>query len=69
MRKQKMTIGYWTAVDLSQRFRCTKRTIARWTEREDNPFPAPRLNFHGATALWLIDDILAWEAQFKPITP
>ncbi|USD22118.1 hypothetical protein MJO52_03005 [Microbulbifer variabilis] len=58
-----MIKGYWSTKDLSERYRCSSRTIFRWVERETNPFPKPRIKASGSHNLWAIDDVEQWEDQ------
>lgn len=56
--------GYWNAADLCKRFRCSKRTLARWQQMEKNPLPAPAMA-PGSANLWKIEDIEAWEQKVE----
>ncbi|ACK47139.1 hypothetical protein Sbal223_2649 [Shewanella baltica OS223] len=58
-----MIKGYWCTKDITERFRCTSRTIYRWMEKPKHPFPKPRMLAAGSQNLWAIDDVEAWETQ------
>ena len=58
-----MELQYLNTKDLSKRYRCSPRTIFRKVRREVNPMPAPVIKTVGSSNLWLIDDILNWEAS------
>ncbi|OFE13911.1 hypothetical protein PHACT_03700 [Pseudohongiella acticola] len=60
-----MTIsaGYWDTKSITQRFCISSRTLFRWMERENNPFPAPCMQAAGSANRWRIEDVLAWEAS------
>ena len=57
---------YLTTKDLTQRYRCSKRTLYRWMKSEKNPFPKPRLKHCGSFNRWAENDVLAWENEFTP---
>lgn len=52
---------YWNIKELTERFKCSKRTIYRWMSLEDNPFPRPKIDQKGVSCLWSIVDVVAWE--------
>lgn len=58
-----MELQYLNTKDLSNHYRCSPRTIFRKMRRPDNPMPAPVIKTVGSSNLWLIDDILNWDAS------
>jgi predicted DNA-binding transcriptional regulator AlpA len=59
---------YTTAPELAARFHCHKRTIDRWVKDPAYNFPAPIISGKGATCLWRISDVTAWEAKRFGVT-
>jgi len=57
-----MNMQYLNTSDLCKRYRCSSRTIFRKLRRAKNPMPAPVIKTVGSSNLWLVDDILNWEA-------
>lgn len=53
--------AYWTTSEITERFRCTKRTIDRWIKREINPFPKAKISHSGTDNLWSIREVEEWE--------
>lgn len=58
-----MNMQYLNTSDLCKRYRCSSRTIFRKLRRANNPMPAPVIKTVGSSNLWLVDDILNWEAS------
>jgi len=58
-----MNMQYLNTNDLCKRYRCSSRTIFRKLRRSNNPMPAPVIKTVGSSNLWLVDDILSWEAS------
>jgi len=58
-----MELQYLNTNDLCTRYRCSSRTIFRKLRRAINPMPAPVIKTVGSSNLWLVDDILNWEAS------
>lgn len=56
-----MATGYWTSNDITSRYKISKRTLSRWMNLGENPFPRPRIACSGASNRWAIDDVVAWE--------
>ena len=58
-----MSSNYLSTHDLSERFRCTSRTLFRRMKRPRNPFPAPCMRHAGSCNLWDSEDVTAWEQR------
>lgn len=58
-----MSSSYLSTHDLSERFRCTSRTLFRRMKRTRNPFPAPCMRHAGSCNLWDSEDVAAWEQR------
>ena len=58
-----MSSSYLSTHDLSERFRCTSRTLFRRMRRLRNPFPAPCMRHAGSCNLWDSEDVVAWEQR------
>ena len=58
-----MSSNYLSTHDLSERFRCTSRTLFRRMKRPRNPFPAPCMRHAGSCNLWDSEDVAAWEQR------
>lgn len=58
-----MTTSYLSTRDLSERFRCTSRTLFRRMRRARNPFPAPCIRHAGSCNLWDASEVAAWEQR------
>lgn len=58
-----MSSSYLSTHDLSERFRCTSRTLFRRMKRPRNPFPAPCMRHAGSCNLWDSEDVTAWEQR------
>ena len=58
-----MSSSYLSTHDLSDRFRCTSRTLFRRMKRVRNPFPAPCMRHAGSCNLWDSEDVAAWEQR------
>lgn len=58
-----MSSTYLSTHDLSDRFRCTSRTLFRRMKRPRNPFPAPCMRHAGSCNLWDSEDVAAWEQR------
>lgn len=58
-----MTSTYLSTHDLTQRFRCTSRTLFRRMKRPRNPFPAPCMRHAGSCNLWDSEEVAAWEQR------
>lgn len=58
-----MSSSYLSTHDLSERFRCTSRTLFRRMKRPRNPFPAPCMRHAGSCNLWDLEDVSAWEQR------
>jgi len=58
-----MNMQYLNTNDLCERYRCSSRTIFRKLRRANNPMPQPVIKTVGSSNLWLVDDILNWEAS------
>lgn len=56
-----ITEKYLTTKDLCNRYSCSSRTLLRWMERKNHPFPKPRLTSSGSSNRWAIEDIAEWE--------
>lgn len=56
-----MSSSYLSTHDLSERFRCTSRTLFRRMKRARNPFPAPCMRHAGSCNLWDSEEVAAWE--------
>ena len=56
---------YLSTHDLTDRYRCSSRTIFRWMRRAINPFPQPCFRNAGSSNLWESRDILLWEQREK----
>lgn len=41
----------------------SSRTLARW--QQSRKFPKPVITHKGATNMWSLEDVLAWEKTFK----
>lgn len=63
-----MVKGYMTTADLCKRYRKSRRTIARWVNREFHPFPQPKIRCAGTNNLWAIDDVEAWEEYVSQLS-
>ncbi len=59
--------GYWNLKDLTERFKCSKRTIYRWLKLPQNPFPKPKIEQLGVSSLWSVEDVLAWESSMSKV--
>lgn len=58
-----MSSSYLSTHDLSERFRCTSRTLFRRMKRPRNPFPSPCMRHAGSCNLWDSEDVAAWEQR------
>lgn len=58
-----MATSYLSTKDLSERFRCSSRTLFRRMRRPLNPFPPPAIVHVGSFNLWDTDEVTAWEAR------
>ena len=58
-----MSSTYLSTHDLSERFRCSSRTLFRRMKRARNPFPAPCIRHVGSCNLWDSEDVAAWERR------
>lgn len=58
-----MSSTYLSTHDLSERFRCTSRTLFRRMKRTRNPFPAPCMRHVGSCNLWDSEEVAAWEQR------
>lgn len=56
-----MNDKYLSTRDLSNRFRCSNRTIFRRMKRDKNPLPSPVIKQVGATNLWCVSQVDEWE--------
>lgn len=63
-----MSSSYLSTHDLSERFRCTSRTLFRRMKRPRNPFPAPCMRHAGSCNLWDSEDVSAWEQRERAHT-
>ncbi|RDL44318.1 hypothetical protein DN730_07895 [Marinomonas piezotolerans] len=56
--------GYWGTRSVLKRFDVkSSKTLWRWMNREDNPFPKPDIVQNGAENLWKIETVLAFEQR------
>lgn len=58
-----MSSNYLSTHDLSERFRCTSRTLFRRMKRARNPFPPPCMRHAGSCNLWDSEEVAAWEQR------
>lgn len=56
---------YLTTNDLKARYFCSSRTIFRWMNRVNDPFPLPSIRAKGTVNRWEIKDVEAWEYKQK----
>jgi hypothetical protein len=63
-----MSSGYHSTKDLSQRFRCSSRTIFRRMRRAENPFPPPCMRHAGSFNLWDAGEVARWEQRERERT-
>lgn len=54
---------YISTRPLADRLDISTRTLYRRMKRRVNPMPSPVIKNHGASNLWLFEDILEWEAR------
>lgn len=52
---------YYSTKELADRYKCSTRTIARWTSSRG--FPRPAMASRGYGSLWLIEDVVRWEVD------
>lgn len=53
--------GFFTTQQLCRRYACSSRTLHRWQQAKENPFPAPSMACRGATNRWKREDVFKWE--------
>jgi len=56
-----MTDKYLSTRDLTNRFRCSSRTIYRKMRRDNNPLPSPVIKQAGSFNLWCATQVSDWE--------
>ena len=54
---------YLKTKDVEMKFKWCSRTIYRKMSRKNNPFPSPRIKCSGASNLWAVEDVKAWEER------
>ena len=57
--------SYLETTQILERFRFSKMTLHRKINREQNPFPKPRIGQQGkgCKRLWALEDVLEWEKK------
>lgn len=63
MQENVMTTAYLSTRDLSERCRCSSRTLFRRMQRQHNPFPPPCIRHVGSCNLWDAQEVADWEQR------
>lgn len=58
-----MTEQYLSTRDLTNRYRCSSRTIFRKMKRNNNPLPSPVIKQAGAPNLWCAQQVSDWDRR------
>ena len=61
---EKEVAGYWNTKRVCEYFGgISSRTLNRWKNREQDPFPKPAHSNLGAKSLYKVQDVVAWDLR------